>query len=87
MKDDNKKQLIEVMFSVRSSETFKEKFQNRKVILITVGAAHEVSGDRNAIPELLSNQEETDSRVILYCMYGAEQDYDHVRVRTPDSDI
>jgi len=50
LKDDNKKQLTEVMFNVWSSETFKEKFQNRKVILIKEGAAHEVSGDRNAIP-------------------------------------
>jgi len=41
------------------------------------------------ITELQSDQEETDSRVVLYCMYryAAEKGYQYVRVKTPDSDI
>ncbi|XP_041346965.1 CD166 antigen homolog, partial [Gigantopelta aegis] len=40
-----------------------------------------------SILELRSNQEETDSRVVLYCIYAAEQGYQYARVRSSDSDI
>ena len=36
---------------------------------------------------MYSNQEETDSRVVLYCQYAHNQGYEHVRVRSPDTDI
>ena len=36
---------------------------------------------------LSSTQEETDTRVVIYTMYGKEQGYKTVKVRTPDSDI
>ena len=39
------------------------------------------------VPELLSSQEETDTRVVLYCNYAADNDYDYVKVRSPDSYI
>ena len=39
------------------------------------------------LESLYSNQEETDSRVVLYCKYAHEQGYEHVRVRSPDTDI
>ena len=37
--------------------------------------------------ELQSSQEETDTRVVLYCNYAADNGYDYVKVRSPDSDI
>ena len=37
--------------------------------------------------DLQSSQEETDTRVVLYCNYAAENEYDYVMVRSPDSDI
>ena len=39
------------------------------------------------IPSLLSNQEETDTRVILYINYAKAQGFKSVVVRTPDTDI
>ena len=39
------------------------------------------------IPALKSTQEETDSQVILYCMYAREKGFQYVRVRSPDTDI
>ena len=39
------------------------------------------------IPKLESDQEETDARVVLYCFYAADEEYNYVRVRNPDSDI
>ena len=38
------------------------------------------------IPKLESDQEEIDTRVVLYCSYAVEE-YNYVRVRSPDSDI
>ena len=35
----------------------------------------------------MSNQEETDSKVVLCSMYAAEKGYQYARVRSPDSDI
>ena len=39
------------------------------------------------IPKLKSDQEETDTRVILYCFYVADEAYNYVRVRSADSYI
>ena len=64
--------------------------EERRVILVKEGDAFQISPEQEGqltIPELKSNQEETDSRVILYCNYAAKQGYQNARVRTPDSDI
>ena len=42
---------------------------------------------QNEIPELLSNQEETDTRVVLYINYAKELGFQSTIVRTPDTDI
>lgn len=61
---------------------------DRSVILIKEGEAFHVGeGKPQTIPALKSNQEETDSRVVLYCAYAAEEGYQYARVRSPDSDI
>jgi len=39
------------------------------------------------IEELKSNQEETDTRVVLYLNYAVKLGYKSAVVRTPDSDI
>ena len=39
------------------------------------------------IPKLESDQEETGTRIVLYCFYVADTEYNYVRVRSPDSDI
>jgi len=36
---------------------------------------------------LQSNREETDTRVVLYCVYAQEKGYATARVKTPDTDI
>ena len=46
-----------------------------------------VSVKMTEVPELQSSQEETETRVVLYCNYAADNDYDYVKVRSPDSDI
>ena len=39
------------------------------------------------IPKLESDQEEIYSRVVLYCSYAVDEEYNYVRVRSADSDI
>ena len=41
----------------------------------------------NEVHSLRSNQEETDTRVVLYIMYAQDKEFKFVVVRTPDSDI
>lgn len=83
--DDNKEQLIDLM-----QKCWPKLVTNRKVILVNKGVAF-LLGDGNdeagEIYELRSNQEETDSRVVLYCKYASDNGYSYVRVKSPDSDI
>ena len=39
------------------------------------------------IPKLESDQEEIGTRVVLYCSYAVDKEYNYVRVRSADSDI
>ena len=80
--EENKEQLIGLMYTCWSDLVQ----DDRRVILIKNGEAFDIAQAEN-IPDLRSNQEETDSRVVLYCIYAAEQGYQYARVRSPDSDI
>ena len=42
---------------------------------------------KTEIPSLVSTQEETDTRVVLYAKYAQEHGYDYAQINTPDSDI
>ena len=64
-----------------------------QVIVVARNTAWELSSSdgqtvkKVEIPELKSNQEETDTRVIIYASYGATNGYGSIRVKSPDSDI
>ena len=91
--EDNKKQLVQVLLSAWANDVYATKLQGRKVTLICEGDAYCYTSDdgiktqRTVLPGLKSTQEETDTRVVLYCLYAQEQGYKIVQVRTPDSDI
>ena len=55
------------------------KIQNTEAIMFPVTV--------NEVQELASDQEETDTRMILYLMYAITLGYKSVVVRTPDTDI
>jgi hypothetical protein len=78
--------LIDQLYQVWTSPEFSDRRHGRRVILIKEGEAYDVSLHEE-IAELRSNQEETDSRVVLYCHFAASQGYDFIKVRSPDSDI
>ena len=42
---------------------------------------------KRELPELYSDQEETDTRIVLYCAYAQAQGYGTIRIRSPDSDV
>ena len=39
------------------------------------------------IPKLESDQEEMDTRVVLYCSYAVDKEYNYVQFRSADRDI
>ena len=39
------------------------------------------------IPKLVSDQEEIDTRVVLYCSYAVDEEYNYIRVRGADTNI
>ena len=91
--DENKQQFIQVLHKVWSSDSFATKLQDRNITLICEGRAfllYSENGTTTTMTEVVSlksSQEETDSRVVLYCIYGKDMGYDCIRVRSPDSDI
>ena len=87
--DENKAQLIKLLLKVWTSDNQAPKFKGRKVILICDGKASVdvVHTMREDLTSLDSDQEETDSRVVLYCKYGEELGYKFITVRSPDTDV
>jgi hypothetical protein len=91
--DDNKTQFIQLLSKLWSNDDYATKLQGREVVLICEGSAYLLTSDdgcvtrKTEIPNLTSSQEETDSRVILYCKYGMDKGYQYIRVKSTDSDI
>ena len=91
--DDNKSQFIKLLLQVWSSDNQATKFKGRKVIIVCEGKAYKLTSLdgvhtlRENMPDLDSNQEETDTRIVIYCKYGNDQGYKYITVRSPDTDV
>ncbi len=91
--DENKQQFIQVLSNVWSNDSSASRLQGREVTVICDGTAYNLTSEdgkvtkREEVHQLKSSQEETDSRVILYCLYANTLGYDYIRIRSPDSDI
>ena len=91
--DDNKLQLVKLLERVWGSHSAAKRLHGRSVFLVNQGVVmHMKSVDGETvhpeeIHELRSNQEETDSRVVLYLHYAKENNYKQAVVSSPDSDI
>jgi len=90
--DDNKKQLVQVLLKSWSSDSSAKLLHGHKVTLICEGDGFELTSDGKKtlcieVPSLKSTQEETDSRVVLYCIHAKESGFKVVKVRSPDTDI
>ena len=87
--NDNKKQLAALLLKIWSSN----EFAGRQIIVEVEGIATKLystdgcSTIKEGISSLESTQEETDSRIILYSMNAAANNYTAIKVRSPDSDV
>ena len=90
---ENKTQLVQVMSKAWNNDAYAKQLQGRRVVLVSECNAYIYTSDngnttvKTRLEELESNQEETDTRVVLYSLYAKEQGYQTVQVRSPDSDI
>ena len=89
---ENKAQLFDMLLKVWGSDDAVEKLEGHQVILMVNGVAHQLQADGNKckmseIHTLRSNQEETDTRKILYLQHAEQEGYQSAVVRSPDSDI
>ena len=93
LNDNNKVQLCQLLLKVWSSSEAATRLEAcQEAILIVNGKAHKLSVANGKvevaeIQHLYSTQEETDTRVILYLNYAAQEGYRSAVVHTPDSDI
>ena len=93
MNDHNKTQLAQILSDVWSDNDFASQLIQRKLVVVVEGHAYMLSTDdgttikKSEITSLRSTQEETDTRIILYCLYGQEIGYEVIRIRSPDSDV
>ena len=91
--DENKKQLCKFMLRIWGCPDAARRLDGRKVILVVEGVSFQLSSSdgqsvqQEEIPGLRSNQEETDSRVVLYLLYAKQHGYKQAVVHSPDSDI
>ena len=76
-----------------SNDAFAPKLERKTVIAVFDEKVYKLSSDDSVsvkmteVPELQSSQDETDTRVVLYCNYAADNGYEYVKVCSPDSDI
>lgn len=80
------RQLTRIILRVWGKDELAHKYENSKCIIVVDGHAHSLYSDdkkhvkTEQIQSLYSNQEETDSRVVPYCKYGQDNQYEYVRV-------
>lgn len=90
--DDNKTQLVNVLLKSWRSDSSAGLLDGHKVTLICEGEGYDLTSDGvktycMEVPSLKSTQEETDSRVVLYCLHARDNGFKFVKVRSPDTDI
>ena len=91
--EDNKRQLCQLLLRVWGSKLAASRLEKcGTAVIIVDGKAYQLDSSNGEVTtceihELSSDQEETDTRVVLYLHYAAKLGYKSVVVRTPDSDI
>ena len=91
--NDNKEQFINLLVSEWSRDEYASKIKGRYVTVVSNGAALQLTShdgmktQKTVIAQLESSQEESDTRVVVYCKYAAEKGYHFCHVKSPDSDV
>ena len=89
---ENKSQLNALLLKVWGSPDAYDRLKDRNVLLVVEGIVYRFAASNGKVtmdilPTLSSNQEETDTRVILYIGYAEKCGFENVVIRSPDSDI
>uniref|UniRef100_UPI00358E53D5 uncharacterized protein n=3 Tax=Myxine glutinosa TaxID=7769 RepID=UPI00358E53D5 len=91
--DENKLQFIQMLLRLWRTDEYASKLHGRNVILICDGVPHKLTSEdgtttsSHLLDSMTSSQEETDSRIILYCEYAQSKNFNYVRVKSPDTDV
>ena len=89
--DEKKSQLVGMLLQFWSRDRMAAKLKDRDVILVCEGTAYRLSSPDWVCTENTelsdSSQEEIDSIVFLYCLYGKQQGYCYVHAKSLDTDI
>lgn len=91
--DENKNQLIDLLLAQWSTEEYAADMSGKELTFFAHGKAYLLSstdGKNVTVTEIVdlhSEQEETDTRIILYIEYAERQGHKYARVKSPDSDI
>ena len=96
--DEDNSQYVRLLLQMWSSDSQAIKFVGRSVLLICEGKDFKLTSldgvhtVREELAEIDSTQEESDSRIILYCQYAKKkfkkkQGYKYVTVKSPDTDV
>ena len=90
--DKNKHRFNQLMLQVWSDNKMAPKIRDKCVVLIEEGSAYELSSNGTEVlpvqlEYLHTSQEETDTKVILYCNYAVKKKLKNVIIKTVDSDI
>ena len=78
--NSSKQQFVRLLLKVGSSDDFGRKLQNKTVIFTCEEKAYLLKDNgasvmMTEVPKLESDQEETDTRVVLYCFYATDEDF------------
>lgn len=92
---ENKRQLTCFLLKEWQTDRYAQRLQGRNVYFVLESQCiclHSMDGltvDASPVPELSSNQEEADTRIILHCLYSSQQMPTDVAVvvRSPDTDV
>ena len=91
--DENKQQFIRLLSRLWRQDSYAPKLKDREVIVICDGkatrltSADGITTTATDIESLMSTQEETDSRFVLYGQYGNDRGYPYLRFKSPDTDV
>ena len=91
--DLNKRRLFALMHKVWRRAAAASNLKNRSVFLVVEGKAFKLTSDdgvatsEEEVHIIQSDQEETDTRIVLYIQYAQDQGYDKVVVKCQDSDV
>ena len=91
---NNKQQLLKFILKEWQQSRYASRLSDRRIYFVCdescvcLHSADGISVTATEIPELISTQEEADTRIILHCLYAAErQETEAIVVKSPDTDV